>query len=557
MGRISGGALVARTLARLGVKHLFTLCGNHLLSVYDACLDHGVRLVDTRHESGATHMADGWARVTGEPGVALVTGGPGLTNALTGLLAAYGSDSPVVLLSGASDIRHAEMGALQEIDQVALAAPCTKWSRQVPETRRIPDYIARAYRAALAGRPGPAHLAIPSDLLDASADEDSVVELPVGDHLPECTYAPRERIDRALALLAAAERPLVVAGAGAWHARAGEQLRAFVEATGLPVMTIEQARGLISDRHPLCLGYADPSLNDAARLAARADVVLILGKRLDYRVRFGAAYGPDAKLIQVDADPELIGANRAVALGIVGDVAGVLEQMAHLAPKHKWTDRPWVEELRRARESQRAEHVRLAATPGTPPHPVRIAREIGGLIDERTILVFDGGDFVHWTRADLDALRPGGWVRLGSMASLGAGVPFSIAAKLAYPDARVLLITGDGSIGFYFIEFDTAMRHNVPFVALVGNDAAWGIERHFQIGLYGEERAVGSALRLTRYDDMVRALGGHGAFVEDPSAIAPAVERAFDSHLPACVNVPISPTASSFTRAMVETLRGR
>src|SRR5262249_40213258 len=239
--------------------HLFPVRGNHPLSAYDACLDYGVHLVDTRHESGATHMADGWARVTGEPGVALVTGGPGLTNALTGVLSAYGSDSPLILLSGASDLAHAEMGALQEIDQVALAAPCTRWSRQVVETRRIPDFVARAYREALSGRPGPAHLAIPADVLDRSVDEDSIVAPPVGDHVPARTYVQPERIEQALALLAAAERPLVVAGAGAWHARASGQLRAFLEATRLPLLTIEQARGIVSDRHPLCFGYADPS----------------------------------------------------------------------------------------------------------------------------------------------------------------------------------------------------------------------------------------------------------------------------------------------------------
>ncbi len=559
MATVSGGALVARSLAALGVKHLFTLCGNHLLSVYDACIDHGIRLIDTRHESGATHMADGWARVTGEPGIALVTGGPGLTNALTGLLAAHGSDSPLILLSGASELERAEMGALQESDQVALAAPCTKWSRQVPETRRIPDFIARAYRAALAGRPGPVHLAIPADLLDAHVDEEAVVDLPPGDHVGTPTYAPRERIERAIALLASAERPIVVAGSGAWHSAAGPQLRAFIEATRLPLLTIETARGLVSDRHPFCVGYADPSLSAAARLAAEADVVLLLGKKLDYRLRFGRAYGPAARLIQVDVAPTEIGANRPVELGIVGDVGAVLEQLTEAAGRggHAWRELPWLDRLRRARDEERAEHARLAADDTTPMHPVRVGRELAELVDEATILVFDGGDFVHWTRSTLDALRPGGWIRIGAMASLGAGLPFAIAAKLAHPAAPVLYITGDGSLGFYIMEFDTALRHDLPIVAVVGNDAAWGIERHFQVGLYGAARAVGSKLRPTRYDRIVAAMGGHGECVEAPMEIVPAMRRALASGLPACINIPISPTPSTFTRAMVETLRRR
>src|SRR5579884_247664 len=426
-----------------------------------------------------------------------------------------------------------------------------------PHRRRIPDMLATAFRTALTGRYGPVHVTLPIDVQEAAVDEDD---------LPR--YSPREYrdagrphgdprlIEDAVTLLQRAQRPVVIAANAARHAVVPATLRDFVEMLEVPCFTVEQARGLLSDDHPLCFGYADPALNDAARHFAEADVVLLLGKRLDHRYRYGLPpfFAPSASLIQIDPAPEEIGRNRGVQLGIAGDPDSVLAQMSAAARGGGRQASPWLAQLARTRDAQRRRFESLA-TDEAPLHPMRVLREVDAITTAETIIVVDGGDYAGWARSYLRARNPGGWLRIGPLAQLGCGVPYALGAKLARPAAEVVLIVGDGSFGFYAMEYDTAVRHRLSFTAVMGNDALWGIDRNFQLAYYG--RATGTELRQVRYDRTVESLGGHGEYVERAADLAPAIERARASGAPALVNVVVRNAPCPLAEAMIARKSGR
>lgn len=558
MGRVSGAELAVRALRAEGIDTVFTLVGDHILPICDVAVDEGIRFIDTRHESAAVHMADAYARVSGRPSVALVTGGPGHANSIAGLAVTVLAESPVVHISGRPELTHEGMSAPQELDQVAMAAPVTKGAWMVRDTRRIPEFIALAFRTALGGRPGPVHLTIPIELQESSVDEDEVSVYPPAEtrHAGRQPGDPR-LIEAAIALLASAERPVMIAGAAARFALDGTTLQRFIEQVRVPLFTVEHARGLVSDEHPLVLGYADAVLNDAARLIGRADVVLLLGKKLDFRIGFGRqpALAASALIIQVEPTPAEIGRNRGVAVGILGDIGAVVEQMLAAAQGQSWVERPWVEELRALRRAQLERYAELARQPATPLHPMHVAEALRPRLSERTVIVYDGGDFIQWSRAVLPARAPGRWLRLGPLGHLGAGLPFGLAAKAACPEDPVVVLMGDGGMGFYFMEFDTAVRHHLPATVIVGNDAAWGIDRQFQLAYYG--RAVGTDLRPVRYDRLVAELGGHGEHVEHVAALAPALDRALASGRVACVDVAVQRVPSPLAEAMIARRQAR
>lgn len=549
---------VLRCLKLEGVRKLFTIVGDTILPLCDAAVDEGLDLVDARHEAAALHMADAWTRVAGEPAVALVTGGPGFANAISALPPIWASESPLILIAGCGELAERGMYSFQEIDQVGLAAPATKGSWMVLDRRRIPDMVATAFRTALEGRPGPVHLTIPIDIQEEAAGDEAAALYPPREYRSiGRTRGDPALIEQAVATLRSAERPVVIAANAARHSLSTAALREFVEATGLPCFTVEQARGLLSDDHPLCFGYADPALNEAARHFREADAVLLLGKRLDHRYRYGRPpfFQPGAKLIQVDPSPAEIGRNRGVATGVVGDIGAVVGQLSAAARSGTWKHpSSWIQQLTRTRDAQRRRWEALAAD-NMPLHPMRVLREIDRYTDEDTVLVVDGGDFAGWARSYLRARNAGGWLRLGPLGQLGCGVPYAIAAKLARPASDVLLLIGDGSFGFYGIEYDTAVRHGVAFTGIMGNDALWGIDRNFQLAYYG--RAVGTELRPVRYDKMVDALGGHGEYVEEAAGLAPAIDRARASAKPSLVNVAIRNVPSPLAEAMMARRAGK
>ena len=556
MPDLNGGHLFIRCLKQEGVQKVFTIVGDTILPLVDAAADEGIEFIDVRHEGAAMHMADAYARITGQPSVAIFTGGPGFANAISGLPAIYTSESPVIFIAGSAELPEKGMTTFQEIDQTAMAAPVSKGSWLIHDRRRIPEYVATAFRTAMSGRPGPVHLTLPIDIQEQPISEE---ELP--------PYLPREYrnmgraqgdaslIEEAASLLRQAQRPVIVAGNPARYSVQPEQLEALVEATGIPIFTVEQARGLIDDEHPLCFGYADGALNATARRFREADVVLLLGKRLDHRYRYGQVFSSDARLIQADPSEAEIGRNRGVAVGLLGDLGAIVEQLTTaINSGSKPSIAPWVDQLREDRQAW-LDSLRARATGDEPMHPLDVFTGLEHLIDRDTFIIMDGGDYVQWGRSYFKARRPGRFIRLGPLSHLGAGIPYGMAAKLAHPESKTLVFMGDGSFGFYTMEFDTCIRHNLPITVVLGNDATWGIDKTFQVAYFG--RAVGTDLRPIRYDKVVDAVGGYAEHIEDPREVGPAVARALDSGRPAVVDVAVRSGASPLADAMIARRTGR
>ncbi len=555
MGQVTGAQLLVRALKREGVERVFSLCGDHLNAIFVACAEEGVSIVDVRHESAAVHMADAYARVTGRPAVSLVTGGPGHTNSITGIATAAHAGSPVIAISGGADQSGVDRNSFQEMDQVGIVRPLVKWARQVAEASRVPDYVAMAFREAVAGRPGPVHLTVPVDVAISRVDEAAAPMPPARAYRTDRgPQADPELVRQAAAMLREARRPVVIAGGGVRWMRDPDALRRFVEAAGIPTFTISMGRGVLGDDHALCFGYADPVLNGAAREIARADVVLVLGKRIDFRLGFGGPrlFDAAARIIQVDVDPAELGRNRALALAIHGEAGAVLAQMtAELEQGGPWKDGDWVEEVRRARAAFLASLEAGERSDEVPIHPLRLCREIREALTPETIVAIDGGNWQQWARAALPARGAGRWLRLGNLGTVGAALPMGVAAKLARPQSPVVVVMGDGGMGFYTWELHTALRHGAPIVVVVGNDQGWGMERDIQAGIYGPERVIGCELGLVRYDKVAEAMGAQAEFVEKPAEIAPALRRALEAGRPALVNGMIRDVPSDFAQAAI------
>jgi acetolactate synthase-1/2/3 large subunit len=550
MAKVTGSHLICKALELEGVKNIFGLAGDHILPVLDVMADRDFRIIDTRHEQAAVHMADAWSRITEQPGVCMYTT-PGFANAIPGLTNAMHTEGPVISIAGCGDTHDLGRGAQQEIDQVGMAAPICKGSFMVHDVRRIPEFIARAMRLAFSGRRGPVHLTIPVDVQERSIEEDEVLFIQPAAYRPkESVLADPKLVQQAIALLREARKPLVIAGSAAGYTLSGSALERFVETTRLPVVTEEQSRGLIADDHPYAFGYFERGLNRAAAKLRDADAVVLLGRKQDFVIGFCRPphVAANAKIIQIDPSPQEIGRSRGVDVGMVGDVTSVLEQMTREAANYQWKDLPWLDELRAARSAQ-AEWTEDLARPQAPMHALFVHKTLKSLLRPDDCLVFDGGDFCHFGRSFLPALKPKHWFNVSSLGMLGSSLPTALAAKVAYPHSRVFMLSGDGAFGFNGMEFDTAVRHKLPIVALVGNDSAWGIDRQIQLGLYG--RPVATDLLQTRYDQMVQGLGGYGEFVERPEDLKPALERALASDKPALLNVAveraISPRAEEMT----------
>src|SRR6185295_539868 len=426
---LRGADLLARSLATAGTRHLFALSGNHVMPVFDAALEAKLQLIHVRHEAAAVHMADAWGRLTGEPGIALVTGGPGHANAVGALYTALASESPMVLISGHAPRGELGKGAFQEMDQAAMAAPVTKASWTVQSVDVLATEIVKAWRGAKSGTPGPVHLSVPNDLLDAA----TTVAVP-----PPADFAVPKEPDGIAPSLAGAQKPLIIAGPAAMRKGARE----LEEATGIPVIGMESPRGV-----------NDPSLGHLAEVLARADLALLLGKRVDFTLKFGKAFAPGCRVLQVQA------------------LRGI-----------EFRNNGWLEEVHAALSYRPPEWRSVQSKPEGPIHPVTLCREVQSLLDPRdAVLVSDGGEFGQWAQACLSAPR-----RLinGPAGSIGSALPFAAAAKLACPDARVVAMLGDGTFGFHMAELDTAVRHRLDYVAVIGNDATWNAEYQIQLRAY-------------------------------------------------------------------------
>jgi acetolactate synthase-1/2/3 large subunit len=555
MEKVEGGRLVVEALKKEGIQYLFSLCGSSINPIYDACLDAGIKIIDTRHETAGVFMADIWSRITGEPGVSAVTSGPGHTNSLTGLATAWKAHSRVIAISGNYETGHDEMGAMHEMDQIALTRPITKWSKLITDAASIPKYMTIAFRQVMSGIPGPVHLSIPQDLLLRKVEPPALEESEPRHFRTETLSAGNPAmIDQAAQLLLSAQKPAVVVGGGVLWSKAGPALRAFAETYQVPIFSMGLGRGVLPEDHPLSFGYASARLNGAANAFREADVILFVGQRLNFRVAYGLApaFNPEAKFIDIDLDAEEIGRNRALEIGIVGDARLVLQQLTEAAASDLLATRgDWITKVRSYRHELLDTWKPWLESSAKPIHPLRLCSEVEKFVDHNTTLVLDGGDIMQWARGSIPAYGPAQVIDSGPMAAISMGTPFSIGAKLARPEAKVILLSGDGSFGFHIMEFSTAVRHGTPFVAVIGNDCAWGMIKNDQLGLYGDRRVVGTELGLIRYDKVVEDLGGYGELVQDPEEIGSALGRAFASGVPACINVVVECIQSPITEALV------
>jgi len=534
---LTGGQLVARVLKQAGVGHVFTLCGGHILPIYDGCLDEGIAVIDTRHEQAAAHAADAYARLTRNIGVAMVAPGPGVTDAVTGVANAYAARSPMLLIGGAAPLGLRGLGALQEMEQVALLRPITKGSFTVPETRQIPEVLTTAIRTALSGRPGPVFVEIPVDLL-LSTIEDRLAPIPT-----DYVHCPRGAADaRTLAileqLLVVAERPVVIAGGGVWWDDAAQALEAFATRAGVPVFMNGAGRGALPANHPNAFAQA------RSMALGRADLVLVLGTPLDFRLGYGRppVFAEDARVVMVDGDAVELGRNRPLALGVVGDLGVVLRQAVDVVPASMAARvAPWLDAVRAKERETRDKLAAFCAADDVPITHYRLAAEIARIVGPETIVVGDGGDVVGCASKIVALHRPGQWLDPGPLGCLGVGPSFALTAKLLHPERPVVLIAGDGALGLNVMELETAMRFGLPFVCVVGNDGGWGQIRNPQLSFYGEARAVATSLPVTRFDLFAESLGARGALVREPRDIAPALDKALGSSEVWCVNVVLDP----------------
>ncbi len=559
--KIRGGAIVVRALKKFGVQTIFSLPGHQILSVFDACLDEKVNLITTRHELSAVYMSEGMSYATQELGVALLAGGPELTNALTGLAKAFYANTPLLVISGTNTLAKRDKGFPQDMDQLELVRPFTKWSSGCYDVKRIPEYVCEAYRHALRGRPGPVYLEIPYDVLEVAIDEDGVF-------FPEKPHSLRScgneaSLSEALGHIAQAEKPLIIAGSGVFWSMAESELKTFVEKSRIPLFltTAGMSMKMPSD---LVFGIGTPAAGRfSLRAIAGADLLILLGTRINFMLGFGQApfISSRQKIVQVDIEPSEIGASRNIEVGIAGDVKETLNYLNSKPVQTRPLD-SWIDYLNTEKESFRKEIKSLMSSGDVPIHPLRLVREIQETRDSDSILVLDGSNSLLWAGLGIEPCSKGQtfFSPIGNLEAIGAGIPHAISLKLANPGKQVILHTGDGSFGFCAMEFETAIRYTIPFVAVVHNDRAWGMTRDMQIEYFGEDRQIGNQLEIVRYDLMVKALGGYGEFVEKPEDISPALQRALSSGVPACVNVMIDPRPKSpglMMFILMETMLGK
>jgi acetolactate synthase-1/2/3 large subunit len=534
---IHGGRIVARALKQEGVRYIFTLCGGHVMSIYDGCLDEGIGVIDVRHEQSAAHAADGWARVTGEPGVAVVTAGPGLTDAVTGVATAWRANIPMIVIGGQAPRMFQDMGGLQDMDHVSLMRPITKWAVSVPSARRLGEYVAAAFRVATTNVPGPVFLEMPLDLLFDQVEERDVV-VPERSRTAAGVGPDPVYVERAFELLRGAQRPVCLVGSQLFWSRRREAYPEFVRTFELPVYVNGQARGSLDPDDPHWFLH---TRKDALR---RADVVLIFGTPLDFRLGYGRSthINAEAKLIHVDLDGRELGKNRGCDVGIIGDTGLVMEALTACARAARFRpelSRAWLAELRALEQAKWEALQPQLASDEVPINPLRVCAEVGRFVTDKTILVGDGGDFVG---SAANVLRPRGfghWLDAGPLGTLGAGPGYAMAAKLASPASDVIILYGDGAFGLNMMEFEACIRQKINIVGVIGNDAAWMQILRGQEQMYGPDRTPACKLAHSRYDRMIEALGGHGEWVERPEQLRPALERALGAGKPAVVNVKI------------------
>ena len=542
--KIDGGFAIVKTLKKLGIKDIFTLAGGHINPIYNACKEEGIRLIDCHHEQGASMAADAYGRVTKTPGVCLVTAGPGLTNVVTGMSGAFLSNSPCIFLSGKSGIEELDRLPLQEIDQENMVRPVTKWAKTVYDTKRLSEYTAQAFKMSTTGRPGPVYLGFPHEVLYDEVEANQL-DSPQMETLsnPEMSDADCKKFKK---LLASSSRPVVITGSGSWYSGAENSLLEFIEKIKAPIFTLNFGRGVVSDNHTNCMGQASPSaLNGFKKATSEADLIILLGVRLSLYIGWGRTFNPEAKVIQIDIEPEEIGRNRPADLPIFSDINSALIKL-NSSIEDNYDFSKWLTICQNWKREEWAEVDKLKASDEKPLHVLRVVRAVEDYYGNEAMLCIDGGDTQAWTDSTYNIDKPGMYVKGGPLGCMGVGVPFALGSKAAFPERQVVLITGDGAVGMNLMEFETAVKHNLPFVCVVCNDQSWGMTKHQHWLTYGADNTpVGHELPFIKFHEIVEAMGGHGELVEDSKDLIPALERATKSGLPSLINVITNPNATS------------
>jgi acetolactate synthase-1/2/3 large subunit len=528
----NAGELIALALMRAGTSHLFTLNGGHIWPILVGAEEHGIRLVDVRHEQSAAFAAEGWAKVTRECGVAAVTAGPGVTNSASALAQAQSGESPMFVIGGRAPQARWGMGSLQEMDHVAVVRSLTKKAITLGSADDAYACAAECMRTALSRRTGPVFMDVPIDVFFGAADYPEATE-----HLvPDRGQPPDPDTVRHMArLIREAERPAVIAGGSVWWSHGEEALGHLIENARLPLCVNGMARGMLPPGHPQLFSRA------RGKALGEADLILVVGVPLDFRLNFGQppVFAEEAKLVYLDVDDHR--KHRPAEASIYGDLRAALEAVAAAAEGSPERSQ-WLEQLRAAEAAGRERDRAMTESDTSPVHPARLIAEVGRFVDDDAIVVGDGGDFISFAGRLIERPKPGLWIDPGPFGCLGSGPAYAMAAKLARPDRQVVLLSGDGAFGFSAMEFDTMVRHRIPVVCVVGNNGIWALEKHPMQAMLGTSIAADLGNR-TRYDKVVEALGGHGELVERPDEIRAALERAFKSGVPACINVICDPAA--------------
>jgi acetolactate synthase-1/2/3 large subunit len=532
---LHGGRLAARRLKAHGVSKLFTLSGGHLFSIYDGCKEEGIEIVDVRHEQTAAFAAEGWAKVTRQVGVCALTAGPGVTNGMSAIASAQANHSPTLVLGGRAPEFRWGQGSLQEIDHVPFVRPLCKLATTAQGTAEIPGLVDEAMAIAVAPHGGPTFVDLPLDHVFMAAPEQEAGEAAVGAISPARAQDPQ--IERAGALLAEAERPVVMAGTDLYWGHGEQALVELIETLRIPAFLNGLARGSVPADHELFFSRT------RSQALKQADVALVVGVPMDFRLAFGEAFGRDTAIVAIDVAEPQRAHPREPAVELYGELAHTLAGLCAAAGGKALDSGEWLDALRAAEaERRRAERAELEDE-RAPLHPMRVYGELARVMDRDAIVIGDGGDFVSYAGRVIDSYAPGCWLDPGPFGCLGAGPGYALAAKLAHPQRQVVLLLGDGAFGFAGMEFDTLARHGVNVVGVMGNNGIWALEKHPMEFLYGY--SVAADLRpATRYDQVVQALGGHGELVERPADLAGALERAFGAGKPALVNVLTDPSVA-------------
>ncbi len=534
---VHSGKIAARALKQAGVEVIFTLPGGHIMPLYDGCLDEGIKILDVRHEQAAVHAADAWARCNpGKIGVAAITAGPGVTDGVTGIANAWRANSPILVFGGQGPFSNLRKGSLQEMDHLGVVRPITKYSDAVYQGHRIGEFIELAIRHAVSGVPGPSYLEVPMDVWNEQCEWETA-PIPL-----IRTTAPRISPDRAevreaIEVLRNSERPMLMSGTSVKWSGAAAAMNEFIAETHIPTYTNGMGRGTVPPDSP---EFLVRSRRDAMQ---QTDCIILAGTLLDFRMRFGASIPPSAKIIQLEMDATLIGQNRSTDVPLVGNLACSFELLSEELKNQgvKLDYSGWRDKLRAIEEEAEAKVQASLDSDDSPLDPQRMCREVRDWLETQPnpIVIGDGGDIVATAAKILPVKSEGAWMDPGPLGTLGVGMPFGLAAQMAHPDRRVVIIYGDGSFGLNGFEFDTAVRFNLPVIGIVGNDAAWGQMMRPQGAMMGWDRLDGTLLARTRYDKVVEALGGYGESVDKPEDLRPALDRAAASGKPACINVMI------------------